>query len=116
MTPRLRSLAVAGLVALVLPVFACGDDGDDETCVESECTTPPAAFCSGDDLVVWSPAGICVDDACSYEATTTPCDGACVDAACVDSASDAGGTDTGATDAGATDAGTATDAADAGDA
>ncbi len=46
------------------------------------CDEPPADTCVGTDLVTYT-GGMCVDGACEYEETATPCPDGCVDDACV---------------------------------
>jgi hypothetical protein len=91
-------------MALVAWFIACGDTATDDDCEDDACTSPPAAFCDGDLLVTFAAPGLCVDDACSYPATTTTCDGTCNDGACMDRADpDAGTADDAQSDAGRVD-------------
>lgn len=84
MSRWMRTGCVAATLALSVSLGACGDDGTTaDECEDATCMTPPADFCDGDQLVTYAATGTCVDDACSYEATTADCAGGCADAACI---------------------------------
>lgn len=84
MTGSIRSWYILAMAAFAMNIVACADDGSStDSCDDATCTTPPANFCDGDQLVTYAASGTCVDDGCTYEATTTTCDDVCADAACV---------------------------------
>lgn len=75
---RLGFGAAAALTAAVLLAFAaCGHS--DAVCDDASCTAPPPPRCLGSSLVSYAATGLCVVDACRYEADTTPCPAGCVE-------------------------------------
>lgn len=66
-----------------LTLLACGESASDsDDCVDTECTTPPAPSCQNGLAIIYESVGSCVSNRCAYEATTTPCSGACAGNVC----------------------------------
>lgn len=81
--PPGRVLALTLALAVAVAVAACSGPEGGASCDEG-CSTPPAAQCDGDSLLVPQLVGTCVDGACDYAAERVPCPGGCQDGACID--------------------------------
>lgn len=78
-------LFAAGLMATVVAfAAACGGEESSDSCVASQCVTPPPNLCDGDTAIRFLPFGSCVDGACDYSPTTQDCEFGCADGACMD--------------------------------
>jgi hypothetical protein len=56
---------------------AHGCDPGTAECNCPTCDEPPADACDGDELVLWEPAGTCVDGGCEYDSQTIVCESGC---------------------------------------
>ena len=86
------------MFAASMTLLGCGEAENDDDCVDSECTTPPAPSCQDGLAITYDAVGSCVSDRCAYEATTTTCDAGCNGSVCANVAGDGSGSDDGSGD------------------
>lgn len=79
---RLNRAGLTAFSSLLCLVVACGGDTNPQQPCDSDCASPPAAFCDGAVSITFGVIGECTDGRCDYQPTSTTCAGGCSNGAC----------------------------------